>query len=143
MEIHTGYSRKRIMNQEKDPMNTALDRRRYDRLYFALSHGPVAKIANPLMESVFLARVMDISEGGMGFVMSKEKSLLIRLRQPLVLLEMKNLDGWFEGICGIGMQPVWRAQPANLDEMLIGCAFTALDNEMLERIRNIIRLCQY
>jgi c-di-GMP-binding flagellar brake protein YcgR len=119
--------------------------RQHPRLLFSARDGVRATLAPQSHPAdSFPARVLNISAGGMGLALPKDRPLVIQPGQYLMLRQMEGHPDWMF-LQDIAMEIKWAMQNDYLVHMAFGCEFVDLSRTLQEkiarRVHESLRLC--
>ncbi len=114
------------------------DRREFTRLFVPVEKRLHVLITRSgLMEDAFFAKVMNLSEGGIGLGMQKRKMNKLKVEDILLVKQIEG-DPRLVLSDDLKVKVIWVIEHDLLDNIAVGCEFLDLPPIFLESIREFI-----
>jgi len=117
--------------------------RLYPRIFFSAEDGIVASFSPPGNENEqerLVARVMDVSEGGMGLTFNKKENGKVHKGDRLIVVKVEG-ESSLEKIGGTEVEVKWVMDHALLEHTAgFGCQFMNTDEGLRDLLREFVNL---
>jgi hypothetical protein len=120
-------------------VEAAEEKRRFNRIFFSLADGVEGTFtfAN-LLKGTLTAYIINLSEGGVGLVLNKEKDeKKIKKGEALVLTRISGVQG-LEWLMNIEAEIKWVLDNPSLEFLGFGCEFLRLPASIQAHLRSCI-----
>jgi hypothetical protein len=111
------------------------ERRRFQRIFFSIEDGIKGILAFlDLQKGLLVAHIINISEGGLGLAVSKDKKDKIANGDQVILTHITGIEG-LESLINVDAEIKWILDNPSLEEfVVIGCEFLDLPEPMRDAI---------
>jgi c-di-GMP-binding flagellar brake protein YcgR len=115
-----------------------LERRRFQRTFFSIEEGIKGIFAFPdHQRGLLTAGIINISEGGLGLALSKDKKDRIAKGDYVILTHIMGIEG-LESLTNVEAEIKWTVNNPSLEFLGFGCEFLDASEAMKEAIRLFI-----
>ena len=112
------------------------ERRRHQRIFFSIEDGIKGIFAfSDHQRGILTASIINISEGGLGLALSKDKKNMIAQGNYVILSHITGVQG-LEFLTNVEAEIKWVLDSPSLEFLCFGCEF----RDVTEPVRNAIRL---
>ncbi|MDM8540036.1 PilZ domain-containing protein [Desulfococcaceae bacterium HSG7] len=119
--------------------NNTISKRRHLRVYFKVADMLKLHVAHPILnETPFVVKVMNISESGLCFFLSKVSTIKIK-KDDLLVFEKIEGAPIFKAIIKIDMAVRWCFHEEMLDHQICGCEFLNMPSNYKSQLRAFIK----
>lgn len=114
------------------------ERRKYQRIFFSIEDGIKGIFAfTDHHKGLLTASIINISEGGLGLALSKDKKNSIAQGDYVILSHITGVEG-LEPLTNVEVEIKWIVDSPSLEFLGFGCEFLAVSESMKEAIRLFI-----
>jgi hypothetical protein len=114
------------------------ERRRFRRVFFSIDDGVRGILAfSDLQRGVLAAHIINISEGGLGLALGKDKKDRIARGDPVILTHVTGIEG-LEFLVNVDAEIKWIIDNPSLEFVGFGCEFVDVPDHMSDAIRIFI-----
>ncbi|OGP53336.1 MAG: hypothetical protein A2Y65_05455 [Deltaproteobacteria bacterium RBG_13_52_11] len=114
------------------------ERRRFQRIFFSLEEGVKGTFAfSDLQKGVLTARIINVSEDGLGLTISKDEKKRIDKGDHLILSHITGIKG-LESLINVEAEIKWILDYPALDRIGIGCEILNPPEAVRKKIRTFI-----
>lgn len=114
------------------------ERRKHQRLTFSDPNRPIAELQFlPSSSPKFTARLKDISEGGIGFIIPRHPYLKIDTGTRLILRQVSKLPP-LSFLHDLALEVMWLFDFKSLEHIAFGCRFVDASTEISEKIKRFV-----
>ena len=111
--------------------------RKYKRVFFSKQQGLIALFALPGIQSTIPVKIMDISLGGMGCVLTRHPNLMFKEGDQLTLIELYDLERR-RIPADIAVEIRWVIDMERFQSIGLGCRFSDTPPELEKRLQAFI-----
>ena len=112
------------------------ERRRHQRIFFSIEDGIKGIFAfSDHHKGLLTASIINVSEGGLGLALSKDKKDRIAQGDYVILSHITGIQG-LEPLTNVDSEIKWVVDSPSLEFLCFGCEF----RDVTEPVRNAIRL---
>jgi c-di-GMP-binding flagellar brake protein YcgR len=114
------------------------EKRRFQRIFFSLKDEVIGIFSfSDLQRGVLAAHIINVSEGGMGLVLSKEEKNRIRKGDQVTLAQVRGIKG-FEALRHVEAEIKWILDNPSLELIGFGCEFLNVTESLRDTLRIFI-----
>jgi len=114
------------------------ERRRFRRVFFSIGDGVKGILAfSDLQRGVLAAHIINISEGGLGLALGKDKKNRIARGDSVILTHITGIEG-LEFLANVDAEIRWIMDDPSLEFVGFGCEFLDVPEHMSDAIRIFI-----
>jgi c-di-GMP-binding flagellar brake protein YcgR len=114
------------------------ERRRFQRIFFSLEDGIQGTFTfSDLHKGIFTAYILNLSEGGVGFVLNKKEDKKIEKGNGVILTQIRGIRG-LEPRMNIEAEVRWILDKPALEFLGFGCEFLRVPAPLQAQIRACI-----
>ncbi len=113
------------------------DKRKYPRIFFPGEEVALAKIIPAGEEKSFDVRLLNISEGGIGFHLKRSADIRLKVNDTLQLISIFG-HPHLGAVSDLSMEVRWIMDEEYLDHVAVGCEFIGLDNHNRELLQDFV-----
>ena len=128
-----------VNHRKRGMVEAAEEKRKFHRIFFSLVDGVAGTFtfAN-LLKGTVTAYIINLSEGGVGLVLPKEKNeKKIEKGETLVLTQINGIQG-LEALINIETEIKWVLDNPSLEFLGFGCEFLRMPESMHAYLRSFI-----
>ncbi len=118
-------------------MDSFQEQRKYPRIFFPGNDVVLAKILPAVGGASFDARLLNISEGGLGFHLKRSVDIRLKANDSLRLLALVG-DPHLAEVADLDMEVRWVMDEEYLDHVAVGCEFTGLDAHNRQLLQDFV-----
>jgi len=118
-------------------MDSFHEQRKYPRIFFSGKDVALAKILPAAGGTSFDARLLNISEGGLGFYLKRSWDIRLEVNDSLRLLALVG-DPHLAGVADLSMEVRWITDEEYLDHVAVGCEFMDLDDHNRRQLQDFV-----
>ncbi len=118
-------------------MDSFQEQRKYPRIFFPGEEVALAKIVPAGGEESFDVRLLNVSEGGIGFHCKRSAGIQVKVND---LLQLIGIIGHphLGAVSDLSMQVRWVMDEEYLDHVAVGCEFIDLDDHNRELLQDFV-----
>jgi hypothetical protein len=110
------------------------EKRRFQRIFFSIEDGVKGIIAfSDLQRGLLVAHIINISEGGLGLALSKDKKDKIVKGDQVILTHITGIEG-LESLINVDAEIKWLMDNPSLEFVVFGCKFPDIPEPMRDAI---------
>jgi len=110
------------------------EKRRFQRIFFSIEDGVKGIIAfSDLQRGLLVAHIINISEGGLGLALSKDKKDKIVKGDQVILTHITGIEG-LESLINVDAEIKWLMDDPSLEFVVLGCKFPDIPEPMRDAI---------
>jgi hypothetical protein len=114
------------------------ERRRFQRIFFSIEDGikGILAFADP-QKGLLAAHIINISEGGLGLAVSKDKKDKIAKGDQIILTHITGIQG-LESLINVDAEIKWILENPSLEFVVFGCEFPDVPEPIVDVIGTFI-----
>lgn len=114
------------------------ERRKHRRIYFSKNDAVYAHLRNLNEEETIVeARMKDLSEGGIGFMLQRNDSMRVRPEDRLAITAIEG-SAYMDFLIQVELVVKWIVDTDILDHIGFGCIFETVDASVQEKVKRYI-----
>jgi c-di-GMP-binding flagellar brake protein YcgR len=114
------------------------ERRKFQRIFFSIEDGIHGTFAfSDRQKGSLTATIINLSEGGLGLALSKDKGKKIRTGDHVILTQVKGIQG-LESLANVKAEIKWILDNPSLEDMGFGCEFLDIPASMRGAIQRFV-----
>jgi c-di-GMP-binding flagellar brake protein YcgR len=114
------------------------ERRRFPRLFFSIEDGIKGILAfSDLQKGLLVAHIANISKGGFGLAIGKDKKDKIAKGDQVILTHIPGIQG-LESLINVDAEIKWILEHPSVEFVLFGCEFLDIPEPMRDAIGTFI-----
>ena len=118
-------------------MDSFHEQRKYPRIFLPGEEVVLAKIIPAAEEKTYDVRLLNISEGGIGFHCKRSEGLRIKVNDSLHLIGIIG-HPHLGAVADLSMEVRWVMDEEYLDHVAVGCEFINLDDHNRELLQDFV-----
>ncbi len=118
-------------------MDSFDDKRKYPRIFLPGEDVALAKIVPTAGEKSYDVRLLNISEGGIGFHCKRSAGIRVKVNDPLQLIAIIG-HPHLGAVSDLSMEVRWVMDEEYLDHVAVGCEFIDLDEHNRELLQDFV-----
>ncbi|HHD57002.1 MAG TPA: PilZ domain-containing protein [Desulfobulbaceae bacterium] len=118
-------------------MDSFQEQRKYPRIFFSGEEVALAKIAPAAGEKSFDVRLLNVSEGGIGFHLKRSAGIWLKVNDSLQLITLFG-HPHLGDVSDLSMEVRWIMDEEYLDHVVVGCEFINLDAHNRELLQDFV-----
>ncbi len=118
-------------------MDSFKEQRRYPRIFLPADEVTLAKIVPAGGEKTYDVRLLNISEGGIGFHCKRSAGIRFKINDPLQLIAIVG-HPHLADVADLSMEVRWVMDEEYLDHVAVGCEFIDLDPHNRELLQDFV-----
>jgi c-di-GMP-binding flagellar brake protein YcgR len=118
-------------------MDSFQDQRKYPRIFFPAEKVALAKIVPAGGEESVDVRLLNVSEGGVGFHLKRSADIRLKVNDPVLLIAIFG-HPHLNSISDLPMEVRWIMDEEYLDHVAVGCEFINLDDHNRELLQDFV-----